>query len=220
MSTALVDIKAQLKKELQTLDKSVPAVTGNAISVAGKLFKLPSGQTSPGPFNCIILDWRNFNRYYPPGAEYNAQNPKPPTCYALHKELELMAPHEKAADPQADGCVACPKNQWGSDPRGGKGKACENRVRLAVVPADATAESDVYTLGISRTALKHWASFVAGLDAVNKHPIEVVTVLSFDPNQSYPTVRFAASSAHDRLETLWQLREKAQAMLDQPPTVG
>lgn len=220
MSTALVDIKAQLKKELQTLDKSVPAITGNAISVAGKLFKLPSGQTSPGPFNCIILDWRNFNRYYPPGAEYNAQNPKPPVCFALDKDLELMAPSDKASDQQADNCAACPKNQWGSDPRGGKGKACENRVRLAVVPADAKEDSEVYTLGISRTALKHWASYVNGLHAVSKHPMEVVTVLSFDPNQSYPTVRFAASAAHDNLEVFAVLREKAQSLLDQPPAAG
>jgi hypothetical protein len=217
MSTALIDIKEQLKKELQTMEKSVPAPSGHNISVAGKLFKLPNGETSPGPFHCVILDWRNFNRYYPPGAEYNAQNPKPPACFAVNKVIEQLAPHEKASDPQHDSCADCPQNAWGSDPRGGRGKACENRVRIAVVPADAKEDADVYTLGISRTALKHWASFINNLEAVGKHPIQVISVLSFDPNQSYPTVRFAIKSEHDRLEPMWQLREKAQGLLDAPP---
>jgi hypothetical protein len=217
MSTALTSIKEQLKKELQTIGKSVPAMTGNSISVSGKIFKLPNGHTSPGPFEAVVLDWRNFYRYYPPGAEYNAQNPKPPTCFALNRELGLMVPHDDADDPQNENCATCKHNQWGTDPRGGKGKACENRVKLAVVPADATDDADVYVLGISPTAVKHWATYVHGLEAVNKHPIELVTVLSFDPNQSYPTVRFTSKAAHDRLEVFWALRDKAQAILDQPP---
>lgn len=218
MSTALTSLKEQLKKELKTLDKSVPAPSGNTISTNGKLFKLPNGQTSPGPFQCVILDWRNFNRYYPPGNEYNPQNPKPPACFAINQMLEDLAPHEKAGSPQSDDCASCKHNQWGSDPRGGRGKACENRVKIALVPADADENSEVYVLSVSPTAVKHWANYVNGLRAVDRHPIEVVTTLSFDPNAAYPTVRFNAQAQHDILDVLAGLREKAQPLLDQPPS--
>jgi hypothetical protein len=220
MSNALVDIKAKLRNELATLKDSVPAVTGHSISVTGKIFKLPDGETSPGPLECVILDWRNFNRWYPPGSEYNAQNPKPPACFAIHKDIPSMEPHDTAPEPQADSCVTCKHNEWGSDRRGGRGKDCENRVTLAIVPVGATEDSDVYTLGLSRTALKYWSKYINGLAGMDKHPMEVVTQLSFDPNQSYPTVRFKPGPAHDKLELFAALAEKANVVLDAPPVVG
>ena len=30
-------------------------------------------------------------------------------------------------------CADCPHNQWGTDPKGGKGKACKNMVRVYVL---------------------------------------------------------------------------------------
>ena len=34
---------------------------------------------------------------------------------------------------QSDSCLNCPKNQWGSDPKTGKGKACKNIIRMHIL---------------------------------------------------------------------------------------
>jgi hypothetical protein len=66
-----------------------------------------------------------------------------PTCFAFHKDPETkdeMAPHpsvfkEDCFTPQHDGeCKDCPMNEWGSADKG-RGKACSNRRRLAIIPA-------------------------------------------------------------------------------------
>lgn len=214
MSNAMVNIHEQIKKELGEIRKRVPAPSGRTISTRGKVFSLPDGRTHQGPLQAVILDFRNYNRLYK--TAYNPQDPKPPECFALGSDIELLAPHEDAKEPQADNCKECTHNKWGSAPTG-RGKSCRNTVRLAIVPPDATAEDEPMLISVSPTGLKSWGSLVAGLEAIGMLPIQVVTEIAFDANQSYPTLLFKALQPHDELEKFWQLREKAQILLDQPP---
>ena len=50
-----------------------------------------------------------------------------PDCSAANG----LKPDAGVPKPQHTVCATCPKNQWGSDPRGGKGKACGDSRRLA-----------------------------------------------------------------------------------------
>lgn len=214
MSTALANIQERIKQELANVKQTVAAPSGRTISVKGKVFTLPNGQSSQGPMQAVVLDWRNLNRYYT--AAYNPQNPAPPHCFALHKDINLLAPHEEAAEPQADDCASCAMNKWGSAPAGGKGKACRNTVRLAIAPPDMTAEDEPYLISVSPTGIKSWSALVNGLEAHGMLPIQVVTEISFDPNAAYPSLVFKPMQPHDKLDVFWLLREKAQTMLDLP----
>jgi hypothetical protein len=82
---------------------------------------------------------------------YDADNTQVPACYAL----DSVEPHPEAADPQAEKCMDCPKNKWGTAPPRpgsnvpGKGKACQERARIIVVPAgEALKTAALYTARI------------------------------------------------------------------------
>lgn len=95
----------------------------------------------PGNQMCaIIASWCLENVYY--AEAYDADNRTPPACFAFCKnpdEKDEMAPHEMVDtddvfERQSDNCKDCEQNQWGSAAKG-KGKACSNRRRLALIPA-------------------------------------------------------------------------------------
>lgn len=213
-STELTALQKRIQDELAGIRGTVAAPSGRNISTKGKVFSLPDGTSSQGPLNCVILDHRNFNRYFTEA--YNPQAPKPPQCFAIAKEIRDLAPHEEAVSPQAETCAECAMNKFGSAPTG-KGKACRNTVRLAVAPADAADDAEPMILTVSPTGLKSWNALVNNLAAIGMLVIQVETEISFDPNAAYPTLLFKPRAAHERLETFWALREKAQVLLEQPP---
>lgn len=217
MSTDLVSIQAKLKAELAMTKDTVQAPSGRRISTKGKVFTMPDGKSGTGPIQAVILDFRNFNKYYT--ANYNPQDIKPPICFAINKTLD-MKPHEDVAEAQAESCAECPHNQWGSAPNGGKGKACRNTVRLAITPPDASASDEPMIIDVSPTGLRSWSALVNALSAEGLLPVQVVTEIAFDANAAYPTLVFKAVEPHDKLEQMWTMREKAQLMLDATPEAG
>lgn len=62
--------------------------------------------------------------------------------------------------PEGQPCASCPFNQWGSDPRGGRGKHCKNMIRLAILP-----EGYIFPLLISLppTSIGNWANYIQRL---------------------------------------------------------
>lgn len=215
MSTALASIQEKIKAQLALARDTVAVPTAKTISTRGKVFTLPTGQSSQGPLSCVILDWRNFNKYYT--QMYNPQKPSPPDCFAINSVISEMKPHEKATKPGHTDCAGCTFNKFGSAPTG-RGKACRNTVRLAIVPADFTEDSEPMLLNVSPTGIRPWSGYVNSLLVNEMMPINVFTEISFDANAAYPTLLFKATKAHEMLETAWRIREAAQAMLDAPPS--
>lgn len=95
----------------------------------------------PGNQMCVIIGaWCLENVYYEEA--FDADNRTPPTCFAFCKnpdEKDEMAPpeivdKEDVFTRQSDQCEGCPQNEWGSAAKG-RGKACSNRRRLALIPA-------------------------------------------------------------------------------------
>jgi len=213
--TALVSMQERMKAELANMHNTVMAPSGRTISTKGKIFTFPDQKTTQGPITGVILDHRNFNTYYT--AAYNPQNPVPPKCFAISKDLNIK-PHTDCTDPQNETCKDCTWNKWGSAATG-KGKACRNQVKLAIAAPDMTAGDEPLLIKISPTGLKSWAALVNGLETLGLIPMQVITEISFDANQAYPTLIFKAGKAieESQLETMWALREKAQVMLDQTP---
>jgi hypothetical protein len=106
-------IQERIKAELAQVRETVAAPSGRNISTKGKVFNLPDGRTHQGPLEAVILDHRNFNRYFT--VAYDPKDPKPPACFAIAKRLDELVPHEDATEPQADACSEGPMNQWGSE---------------------------------------------------------------------------------------------------------
>ena len=206
----VLDIQAQLRAELEAAKDTVAPPSGFVISTKGKQFTLPDGSVSTGPMTATVLDWITLNMYY--SGVYNPNKLEGPKCWALGKELAKLAPSNEAVQKQNDTCNGCDMNEWGSAQGGGKGKACKNTRRLLVV-GELKEDSQPYTLTVSPTGLKHFDKYITSLTDRGIHPIEVVTEISFDANEAYPSLRFKALEKHEQTELAWSLKEAGQSIL-------
>lgn len=136
---------ANWDEELAKLAGGSAALTNS--TSGGRFFSTQAGILSyddtplPGNQMCVIIgSWCLENVYY--DGPYDPDNRAPPTCFAFCKDPELkdeMGPPEivdteDVFERQSDTCKDCPQNEWGSAAQG-KGKACGNRRRLAILPA-------------------------------------------------------------------------------------
>lgn len=166
----------------------------------------------------IVLDSYAENTFYGNDHKYDPDAPLPPICYATARDGAEMNPDienmKKAVDyfmpqhvvqGQVLGCEGCPMNAWGSADQG-RGKACQNRRRLAVIPAGfyqpkrgsrdfdlelfsdpmhfKTAEIAYFKIPV--TSVKNWATYVHSLSSsMRRPPHGVVTRLSLVPHQKF-----------------------------------
>lgn len=113
-----------------------------------------------------------------------------PTCFAVQGGSgEGMVPHENVDEPISEDCTSCKFNQWKSDLRGGKGKACKEGRRLAIIPADALVSVEAATkaelaiIDVPPTSIKNYGNFVNSLAASVKRPMwAVITTLEVVPD--------------------------------------
>jgi hypothetical protein len=219
-SQALVDVRARIAAQIAQSAGSFSLPSVSKISTNNKRFGMPDGSTNAGPLRVVILDWRNVRAYFT--GVYNAQNPSPPKCAAMAFKLEDLKPLPFSTTPQHETCEGCPRDEWGSDPSGGKGKACKNGVRLAVVPADLGGTVDpakvpILALDITPTGLKSWNSLVAETAAKNLSPLQLITEVTFNSEVSYPTLLFDATGLHGNDERAIALLDEAQKLFNQHP---
>jgi len=93
----------------------------------------------------VIADAALENVFYE--GKFDAATPKPPTCFAFGRDEAAMAPHETvvaAGQAQAATCGECPLNEWASAETG-RGKACRNTRRLALVSAGELDDRGAFT---------------------------------------------------------------------------
>lgn len=211
-----VNMEDEIKKQLEAQKGQLGALPSNKISLKNKEFTLPNGQKGK-ELQVVILDFIWFMVNYP-GA-YNANNPQQPNCFALGRERPdsgILVPHEDAAEPQHSDCKDCPKNQWKSAPSG-NGKACKNQRRLIVLPPDADEATEPMTIYVSPGGLKHFDAYVSRLQSEHQMlPVQVITRITFDPDQSYPLLQFELVGPHDNMNLFWGKREASQDLLFRP----
>lgn len=213
--TALVSYEERWAREAQRAVQSEPLSGGTWLSARGGQLMI-GDQALPGnQAAVIVLDSVRENTFY--GATYAPDSPLPPICYALGRDADPLFPH---LDMQKDlnyfkpqhieagqvlGCDGCPLNEWGSAAQG-RGKACQNRRRLVVIPAGyyvpkpgsrdfdlqlfddpqhfQQAEVAFYKLPV--TSVSNWAKYVNQLAAnVRRPPYGVVTRLHVEPHQKH-----------------------------------
>lgn len=156
--------------------------------------------------------------------DYDPDAPKSPTCFAFAKAEEDLAPHPESGHPEHDKCKGCVHNEFGSAAKG-KGKACKNIRRLAMIaasPLDAeTVKSgDVALMKLPVTSGKEWAKYVQTLSAVHKRPpFAVITELGAvpDPKTQFKiTFTFKGYVEEELLGTLVERHESSYDLMAVP----
>lgn len=192
------------------------AVTGSTfLSTRGGVLAVGDEQMPGNQVCVIILDVMKENTYYT--GKFDPDNKAPPICYAFGRDADDMAPHmsmQVDAEyfvPQSATCSACPHNEWGSADTG-RGKACQNRRRLQLIPAGYYsakrgsrdfdlelftdpkhfASADIVSLKLPVTSGEILAKYIASVAASNRRPPHgVITRLFLEPDPKYQyTVRF------------------------------
>lgn len=143
----------------------------------------------------IVVDFLLENAIF--REKYNPLKTTSPMCYAFGRVEEDLQPHENSEEPQAGSCAECPHNEWGSDPDGGRGKACKNSRRIAIIDADvlkaadpieAIRKANVVMCKIPVTSIKNFSQYVNQCAKVLEQPtFGVITELSTKP---HPTSLF------------------------------
>lgn len=149
---ALVSWQEQLAKQAaEAASKEV--ASSEFVSFRGGVLQF-NGQTVPGnSLDVIVLDTAYEHAFYgdmvdgkPVGWPFDPDNPKSPNCYAFGRVESELAPLKEGENAPAlvvsDSCATCPLNEWKSDPDGGKGKACKNVRRVALISAGVLASGN------------------------------------------------------------------------------
>lgn len=212
-----VSILEEMNREALQIADRIAAPSGDFISVTkNKTFRLPGVDTEAPVITAIVLDWVSYNTLY--DGKYDPKNIKPPVCVAIGKSEKELAPFPDSPKKAADGCYACPNNQWGTD---GRGKLCKNQRMLAVVSPTDQENGPIMVIRVSPTGVKHWDDYakhiMQGSGPVT-HPCGYITEMSFDPSQDYASLRFKPLELNEQLQVAWGRRREALTRLLTPPT--
>lgn len=122
---------------------------------------------------------------------WDENNSNPPDCASANG----VFPDAGVAKKQSNVCATCPKNAWGSDPKGGRGKACQDHRRLAVVPlSDLRLEmyGGPLLLRCPAASLQDLAAFDSRYKGMGYPYFTMAIKIGFDPQESFPKFTFNA----------------------------
>lgn len=188
--TAIVSWQDKMKGLIsQTKEAEKPQ--GGFISFKGGRMTYADEILPGDKIECVIVDYRFSNEYY--DKQYDPKNPRSPVCYAITRPGEVQAPHPEAEDPQHEECEGCPRNEWGSDPAGGRGKACKNSRRIHVIAAselergvDGVNKAQVVTMIPPATSVENFQKCMMQInDVLGTAMFGVVVEVSVKPHDRF-----------------------------------
>ena len=188
----------------------------NFISIKNKEFTF-RGSDLGEEMEVVIVNFASANMYYDSG--YDPDDPNAPACCAIGlDENDMLVPFDASPVPQADNCEDCELNEWGSADVG-KGKKCNNRKILAVIPADFASSEEVETafVSISPLSMSNFNKYVKGLSKTIKRPsYGVITLMYFDEESSNEVLKFKAVGPIEtpaEMQTIMEQRAMCEAEL-------
>ena len=180
-------------------DLTSHASTGFPImSIKGKVFTLsrgdektvlPNPKDPDSPATAIDVVIVKVNKgtskvFYLNG--YKEGEQAKPDCFSNNGDK----PDAGSKQPQAKSCQACPHNQWGSKigENGGKGKACQDSVRIAIAPPDQV--NDPMLLRVPPASIKALGELGTACAKRGVPYNAAVTKISFDLASATPKLLF------------------------------
>lgn len=195
---------------------------GDYIATRGGKLSFQGADIPGNSMNVIILDHVLENALYE--GKFDPDSPSSPTCFALGTGDKPMAPHADSPEPQSEACEGCPHNEFGSADTG-RGKACKNIRRLALLPEDALEDLDAATpayIKVPVTSVRAWAGYVKKLaSAMNVPPLAVITQISLVPHQKHQfemLFKHAGNVAPEHIEGLLAKQKEVKDPLLAPYT--
>lgn len=215
-------------------------------SGGGQFFSVKSGRLSfadaPIPNDqmaVIILDSMMENVFYE--ADYDPDSPASPVCFAFGRAEEEMVPHDVVFEngtAQSPQCKTCQWNEWGSADKG-RGKACKNGRRLAMIGAGSLDKDGVFTLDedpesfssgvvgylrVPVTSVKGYATYVNQVANVLKRPpygvITKVRVVPDSKTQLRVIFEVLCRVPDDLMQIVMTRAKEAKATIGFPYRVG
>ena len=201
---ALVSWEEELAREAKAAAAVEAASAGGSwLSTRGGMLTLNDAPMAGSQVACIIVASMFENAHNT--TAFDTEAITPPRCFALSEDEKGLKPHESvfALGQQGhDTCKGCEHNEYGTAVRNGrraKGKACQNRRRLALLSAGEIDEhgrnfrpytdEEHYVKGplvglkISPTQVRGYASYVTQLSAtVRRPPWAVYTLVKVSPD--------------------------------------
>lgn len=237
--TEVMDWEKEMEQQAE-----LAAAAQRSAGGGGKFFSTQAGvlqfDGNPLPGNqmaVIVLADIMENSYY--DGPFDPSTPASPKCFAFGHDESEMEPHEAVDnDPyferQAEACNGCPMNEWGSADTG-KGKACKNVMRLAVIPAGQYkskgtgrnvtydlelydeeahfAKADVAFLKLPVMSVKNYAKYVKQLAGdLRRPPHGVITNIYIepDPKSQYKLMFELVDTVDNDLMPVVMKRHKAE----------
>lgn len=153
-----------------------------------KVLPNPKDPESPATSIEVVLmkaNKGNSKVFYAKGYQEGAENTKP-DCFSN----EGTKPDASIEKPQAKSCATCQHNQWGSKigENGGKGKACQDSVRMAIAAPDQL--NDPFLLRVPPASIRALAEYG---DFLKKRGVAynmVLTRVGFDMEAPTPKLTF------------------------------
>ena len=190
---------------------------GSFVSVQGGRLSFQGAEIPGNKMIVVVVDHILENLYY--GDErYDPENPSPPLAYAFGRDEDTIRWHENSIEEYAgELCKDSDINQWGSADKG-KGKACKNIRRLALLTEDQIEDAESIEaatpayMKIPVTSVKGWAGYVRQLaNTLERPPLGVLTEISVVPDpKSQFKVQFKLVEAIDDAEILEALFAKQE----------
>lgn len=151
----------------------------------------PDGDGPRGTIEVVVLKANpNLSKtFYLQGWDENNNNP--PDCASANG----IVPDQGVPHKQSDVCATCPRNAWGSAPNGGKGKACGDHRRMAVVPMNDLRNEHFggpLLLRCPAASLQDLATFESRYSQMGYPYFTMAIKIGFDATESYPKFTFAA----------------------------
>lgn len=146
------------------------------------------------------------------------QEPAAPDCFSN----DGITPDPSSKLKQCTTCAGCPQNEWGSGTNAsgepGKGKACADIKEIAVY----VDKKGIFSLPLMPTALNRWKDYCKKLGAHGRTPADVITVVGFDPDVSFPSFTFnymgdIPAQAYPKLQALMN-SDEVLAIVDRAGT--
>lgn len=177
-----------------------------------------AGQPVPGNKLDVIVVASVYENHWYEG-DYNPNKIVSPDCFAISLTDAGMAPHENSLQPQCEQCADCPLAEWGSDPKGGRGKACKETRKLAMIPVSALEgdpedilKAEMATMKLPVTSVKNWATYINQISAAYRlPPFAVLTRVSTAPDaRTQFKVNFEFIGAVQSVEQIRAIQRKIE----------
>lgn len=151
------------------------------ISIKSGVISVDGAKTKDNKLVVAVISAVWGKAYYT--GDYDPDVPQTPVCYGFSaKSAADVTPHEAAPDKQAEACVGCRHNKFGTAERG-NGKRCKDEVRLMVVAptGDDVVSGEVRMLTIPPGSLQNWGKYVVRLADMGGSVRSVLTEVGVEP---------------------------------------